>query len=640
MFEGEMNVEKRLRYCVVLACFCLAGCGKEEERGERAQAISGEAVKVASEKGRGPRTTFKPIPASMFEPAEPMPAAAETYVRLLRAIAKGDLEKAGQIHEQMIRDFGGEDRFCALGSIALASACLRLDPPALDEVKALIAGQGVFVEKGDVGDASRNDWRKVRLLVHLGDVAGQVRSASDFEHWRQRLNGLAREVRLGEDDVDLLAAYAGLMREAVPDSMAGRTEAIEETLIDLQCAFLQPGVLCVLQRQRVGLLIEADRFPEALFEARVLLALSSQDAGLWLRADEQIARILARMDSSGEKARAYEAFQRFGPAERDGRADTQDDLVCPLAGAVRENAYLISKLDNRVANPADADDRLRRGYLLLLAGRGEQSLDVFAETVSRCVLPTDDACRRTVDGLAMSRCFLDGHLLGCEDIAADLVAYAGKLRPASGVWRLEARAYLERRERLIETLIARGRAELSLSLCGRVVEEWRIADRGKRVLSLAMQACEAMASVEDGRDGNTLYRQFGGVLRHPQARAYRAYLAAQSRNKAGDIAGALAELDALKDIQVEAYQYGELVLLHAYCLAHAKRFEEALRLATELCDRSDVDQDLTCRSQWLTAVIHIQQNRKIEARSILDDIIEKAVNTQMVMRARELIANL
>lgn len=187
---------------------------------------------------------------------------------------------------------------------------------------------------------------------YLSTRGGAKKAKSFFDTMFQSAGKFAKEEKLADGRLLLRVATCFVGRRA---SCLDRVARAQEELVR-------------------ALLLEGKK-EEALAEAkRYFLFCGIQDIG---RAVDLVGRTLKAADGDiNRRVKAFLDFQRFGPAGKDNKTGTKDDLQNPLAKSVVKRPGEYELLDALTAGLPVTDHR-GRGYAHLLEGNAAEALTEF-----------------------------------------------------------------------------------------------------------------------------------------------------------------------------------------------------------------------------------------------------------------------
>jgi len=627
-----------------LAVAC--GCSKESRPSAASQpAATSPTSAPAATQAAQPRRNYQAIPASLLEPPKRSgPSVKSEFALFQVALEEGSIDEAERIFRRIAAAFHGEQRLQVACGLELVAALMDRMPSdrgratkLLGELKSILTGSSV----DSALRAEYEDWVWVTCLV--GGREAVCGNDQVFAKWLADLTSRMGEPHgLSLPDRTLLGAVDGLMAGCDADQGAS-IERIETVLACLQVrqAWQSPDLLRALQERRVKVLTDAHRWVDALFEARVLLALSSPDAEAWRAASDRTASLMQKAELGPDEVDRFRAYQKAGPEGPDSRAGTADDLTDPLARFTRDAADLWAMAGNvkgeETLAPATGPSLARSiqsGILLLMAGKGAEAVDCFAGLCRRREMDSDRLVSSIVEFRAIAQSLHDGHALRAQRGAVDLIASVEA--PEAQVppfWLDEANQWLNRREGLIRRFINTGQPEIALGMCRTLADDDPAPTRSRTAVEIAWEACEKLAPGGTTTAATPLMREFGRTLSSPQARISQVRFLAEKLKDTGDDQAVLSEIESLKDVWDRAVQDPFLALLHASCLVRLGRSSEALPDVDQLCARSDVAPEWSHRARLLLGVIHMQEGRPAAARDALRRLLAESPSEEMRARA-------
>ncbi len=632
--------------CIVAAALAMAwGCSKESPPSGGSQAVAtAPASAPATTQASRVLRSYQAIPASLLEPPKRSgPSIKSEFALFQVALEEGSIDEAERIFRRIAAAFPGQQRLHIACGLELVATLMDRTPPdreratkLLGELKSSLTGLGADAALR----AEYEDWVWVTHLA--GGRQAVCGNDQVFDQWLLDLTSRTSESHgLSLPERTLLGAVDGLM--AGCDAGGGASiDRIETVLACLQVglAWQSPEMLRAFQERRVKLLTKARRWTDALFEARLLLALSSPDAEAWRAASDRTASLLQKAELGPDEGDRFRAFQKAGPQGPDGRTGTADDLTDPLARFTRDAANRWatvakvkgSETPHSGTGPTPARS-IQSGILLLMAGKGTEAVDHFAGLCRRSEIDSDRVVSAILEFRAIAQSLRDGHALDAQRGAVDLIASAeGSEEQIPPFWLYEANQWLTRRDRLIRRFIEAGEPEIALGMCRTLADDDRAPARTRSVIEMAWEACEKRAP-----GGSTkaapLMRAFGQTLSGPRARISQVRYLAEKLKDTGDDQAVLMEIESLKDIWDQAVRDPFLALLHASCLVRLGRSSEALPDVDQLCARSDVAPEWSHRARLLQGVIHVQEGRPAAARDALRRLLAERPSEEMRLRA-------
>jgi len=160
-------------------------------------------------------------------------------------------------------------------------------------------------------------------------------------------------------------------------------------------------------------LIAKGEYAEALGAARILLD-AAWDRTRIVEAVQQMARLLKAVDGNVARANEFIAYQRYGPAGKDGKAGTDDDPKDVLTGTAyprqpaREEAFAAA----REAAGDDVEGAQHRARTFTYSGQPEQALRHYMDAFLRA--PARDFQSAGYDLIVIGARAVRGHAVGLE----------------------------------------------------------------------------------------------------------------------------------------------------------------------------------------------------------------------------------
>lgn len=147
----------------------------------------------------------------------------------------------------------------------------------------------------------------------------------------------------------------------------------------------------------VRILREQTKFKEALSAARILLDASGAGRTIADRVRE-MAELFLNLDKNAGRANAFIAYQKGGPAGKDGKPGTPDDIKNPLKGIPYPKYPGRAKAFAEVrGSGADSAGSFRHlGLTYIYTGEPKKAVRAFAEAFRRC---SGKAIQSTADSL-------------------------------------------------------------------------------------------------------------------------------------------------------------------------------------------------------------------------------------------------
>ncbi len=241
----------------------------------------------------------------------------------------------------------------------------------------------------------QKDWEKamtaaVRLGAEIKDSnEAVVRSAmlqgELLQEKGRKAEALAQFAAAAEKATDLRSKQGNYFRVAAINSAEGHHEeaiAAYEKVFTTGSGFTDHWAES--QRGIVESLRKLNRPAEALAAARIIFN-AAGDAGQISNAAQLVAQLFKEADKNISRANAFLEYQQFGPAGKDGKAGTADDLTNPLETvayppyAAREEAF--KKM--RESAGGDAPSSKLRALTYVYTGHPAEALQEYAEYFRR-----------------------------------------------------------------------------------------------------------------------------------------------------------------------------------------------------------------------------------------------------------------
>jgi len=259
-----------------------------------------------------------------------------------------------------------------------------------------------------------------RLDAALGE-ARLLYLFAEVQHIQGPMNLVAQILKKADGDINKrVRAFLEYQRYGKPgkDGQAGTADDLQDPLAAVPLPKAEPlGKLDDLLARtdpldahlRMSLCMQHRRFDMALVEAMAAYRAATDEK----LADPiyAVATALKAMDGDLLRANRYLMFQQAGPAGKDGRPGTGDDLADPLQGIQLPGVPRRDKqFADAVAACNDTPEGLRRkGVLLLAWGKSQEGLEVMKEIYARCGVQPD-ALKEAILGVAAGLKAIDGHV--------------------------------------------------------------------------------------------------------------------------------------------------------------------------------------------------------------------------------------
>lgn len=621
--------EYRVHVLCCLGALLLSGCSKDDSQ---------PAPQAASKQTSGHSRQYAPIPSDLLTAPASRPAL-EAFLAVDEALVNQDIAQAIKVHQDMMSKQPDAKACHIAAALQLVQAILSKTPSEVKTAAALLEAQRATVSSPSIPSRLRSHWSWWMLAVQLrGAQAAIVGGGTAYESLYKEVADLVSHLEPHPLFAEHILAATDSMRTAVDPTGSEAVERIEKILVHLQCQLPEASQIAPLQLQRVRLLQGAQKYAEALYETRTLLALCSQDAPAWISARRELETILAG-SQRGNDLKAWTELQRWGPGGPDGRVGTSDDLADPLAACRRTNADLddyLAVLTSKVATaPVRVSDLVRIGYIRILVGQPRQALEHFRKITESDAQPSDAETRAVLLGLAGARAGADGYTGNSLASLADIV----DSKTSAPVWRNAAAEMICQQIGIVRHLITNQQPDVALGWCRSLAEDPRLTDTLPSIMQAALDACKALGT-EGASAQMSLFCQFGMTLSQPRARICQTRLAAQEIYSTGDPSKALEEIASLPD-ETQSVSYDPaLHLLQVGCLLRLSRVDEALRRTQSLLARLDLDADLAAKGRLTLAAIYLQQAKPLAARQVLEELMEESPETEYATRAQEILSRI
>ena len=576
-----------------------------------------------------PTRSYAPLPPDLLIPPTFASERIPPFRELEQALSAMELDRAREIIQAAAKASPDARLANVQMGLALVSRLVGEESREIRQAETILNELATSVRDAALPQTVRQEWSWWNLVVHIHRARrAALDDAASFRNWSETLAGLLEQMPDPPRDPSALVDAVDRLIAPVDERPGSVTERLERILVDLQRGLAWADVMTPIQQRRVTLLTNAGRISAARFEARILLALSSQDAVALPKAIDQAARLFAS-DTGGESDKNVRAVLQSGPSP---------ETTNPLVEMHRSYAYL----ETQVGTLTDADETLPSeqidaAYAMLLAGRFREAIDRLTHIVRSHDSASDSDLRRTLDGLAMAYSGLDGHTSACGRFAPKLAAGEDSWQGASPVWRHAAMRFHHRRMSLIQKLIVNGQIELALGLSAGAADAWAGSARGRRPLDLALQACQSASAGQKAGVDLQRFAEFGRRLVRPQALARQALLSAKEYVAAGQVAEALGELERVRATTGDPIPDPDVAFLYAYCLLRARRAAEALPRLERLAQRPDLARGSAAQTQLLIGAIYLQQGRTTDARQALRRIGDREPNGSFAARAKKIL---
>ena len=461
----------------------IMGCSRDQNPSAGANGTSKPATSASSQVVA--RTCAAMPERLLAEPQGPGRSARSEWGLVQIALAAGSIDEAVQAYERLKKDFPAESRLLTVSALQVAEALLSRTPPDTSRGRVVLAEMKRHMERSQQAGALQARADELELMVHLMDGAGAV-SGEDrqFADWINNLDEQAGRCASLRLNARMLLHALDHLRGAVDLKQAIVSDRIESVLADLQkWMWREPELLRSLQDRRVQMLVEAGRANEALGEARVLLALSFQDAEAWIGAIERTALVMAAAGRPADEISQFRALEEYGTSGPDGLAGTPDDLKDPLGAAS------ISVFSRRTMPAGKSDDaasaakpsagvEIQASVMPLLAGRANDAIDRLTQHLRTASVQSDWQDDLAMGYLAAGYALRDGHPLEVGKNLIQLVSSPSITGGTASIWRDATARFLNHRETVIHGLIKNDRPRLALGVCRAIANENLPADRG------------------------------------------------------------------------------------------------------------------------------------------------------------------
>jgi tetratricopeptide (TPR) repeat protein len=366
--------------------------------------------------------------------------------RLLRMRAgclwqRGQVREAAALNEELAAGSkSAEERIEALGGAARARAALREFDKARDALERMgqepASGATVHEAAQAYNDVVRRmlDAGRRKEALALCSRAFQRLGYRDHSAAQSLLRRLVATA--GRDQaaiIDTIASLEGpsalavasdeVLEELVPlaarlergdDQVQACTHAMLADLLDEETGWVCLGAIVDI-RTRQG------RHDEALAAARAAYGVTgfeSTSASYFARAVALVAHALRGRDGHLVSGNAFRRYQVYGPAGRDRKPGTDDDIANPLAGLKPKPEPELDRLFQAALDrqPPTLKGWRARGWIYLLWSKPKEALGAFKHAFALCPLDTQTLARAAQD-VALGLKALRGTPVGMEDFA-------------------------------------------------------------------------------------------------------------------------------------------------------------------------------------------------------------------------------
>ncbi|MFW6108471.1 MAG: hypothetical protein ACOC8D_01530 [bacterium] len=366
--------------------------------------------------------------------------------RLLRMRAEcfwrqGQVREAAALNEELAAAAQTpEERIDALGAAARAHAALRQFAQARDALERmgekLASGTAVYearrayddvverlLDAGRRGEALALCSRAFRLLGHRDHRSGQSllrrlvatagRDQGAIIDTVASLEGPSALAVASEEVLERLIPIAARI-ERGDDLVQACTHAMLADLLDEETARVCLGAIVDI-RTRQG------RHDEALAAARAAYSVTgfeSAASNYFARAVGLVAHALRGRDGHLVSGNAFRNYQTYGPAGRDRKPGTDDDIPNPLADLKTKPQPELDPLFEAALDrqPPTVEGWRARGWIYLLWSKPREALGAFKHAFAICPLD-NSALSRAAQDIALGLKALRGTPVGMEDFA-------------------------------------------------------------------------------------------------------------------------------------------------------------------------------------------------------------------------------
>lgn len=259
-----------------------------------------------------------------------------------------------------------------------------------------------------------------RLGVALG-IAKLHYVMADVREMQEAMNLVARILKIADKDINRRVRpfleyqrYGPLGRDGRP----GTDDDLKDPLAEVPLSKAAPlgkldklltGAGPLEHSLRLSVCMQHRRFDMALVEA--LAAYRAATGEKLTNEIYQVATVLKAADGHLLRANRYLMFQKLGPAGKDGKPGTADDLADPLQGVKLPSISGRDKLfAEAVAKCEDTPEGLKRKAVLLLGwGKCAEGLAVMKEIYARCGVEPREL-KEAILGVAAALKAVDGHV--------------------------------------------------------------------------------------------------------------------------------------------------------------------------------------------------------------------------------------
>lgn len=643
---------RSIQIMLMAMCVFLSSCSKERNQPADSKATTSSTASADNPKTAKESRKYRSMPESLRASPQPaVPTAWSEWSLMQVALTEGSLDEAIKAYGRIKAGSPQEHRLRASAALQLTNMLLGETPPNIEKAKPLLK------ELKDSRDAWGSDaglgsnYEYLEMIADLADGRGLISSgAAEFSEGARHIVNHA--VRCSETPADaqmLLHAFDHLLGSVASKEgeSADRLESIIAAL-QISAAWRSPELLRALQERRVQLLLDAKRPADALFECRVLLALSLHNAREWRAALGKIAAIMPAAGRDSKDIDSVSNYQKLGEAGADRQKGTPDDAMDPLKTAKRDVVKPWSQADALLVPPKQGaippqkvDDSICAAVKLLLVGKADEATDCLHKLSQSTQEIQNRQVDLSLDYLAMAQALADGNALQCERWAMDLATGQVKATTAaSKLWRYEAIQYLLKRETFLLDLVNSSRFDLALGMCRAMANGNRLEHRKQSLAEAAWKACTRVASSDKGKTALQCYLDYGKTLTSPQARIRQVRLATKQLKGTGDEAAVISITESLKDIWGEASRDPDFMLLHLSCLVRLGRISEALPEIKQLCERSDLSNESSWRAQLLLSVAYMQEGKLAPAREALRHLLDENPTQEYRDRANTILRNI